>query len=83
MLNDPVMEEVRQAADQLAREAGYDLSEYCRRIREHERQYADRLVTLPAQPLDEDVACESRGAAPGAGNPSTEDCAPAARRERT
>lgn len=51
MWNDPIVEEVREAAEQLARDAGYDLHRLCERIRAHETQYADRLVTLPAKKL--------------------------------
>ena len=50
---DPIVEEVREAGDKLAREAGYDLHEFCRRIREDQQQYADRLVRLPPRQLRE------------------------------
>lgn len=52
MWDDPIVREVREAADKLARETSYDLHEFCRRVREHESNYADRLVTLPPRKLD-------------------------------
>jgi hypothetical protein len=55
---DPIVEEVREAGDRLARAAGYDLHEFCRQIREHQQQYADRLVNLPPRRL-KDVAVGS------------------------
>ena len=51
MWDDPIVREVREAGDKLAREAGYDLHEFCERIAQHQRQYADRLVTLPPRKL--------------------------------
>ena len=51
MWDDPIVREVREAGDKLAREAGYDLHEFCERIARHQRQYADRLVTLPPRKL--------------------------------
>jgi len=51
MWNDPIVQEVREAADKLAREAGYDLHRFCERIREHERRSAKRLVTLEPRRL--------------------------------
>lgn len=51
MWDDPIVREVREAGDKLAREAGYDLHVFCQRIAQHQRQYADRLVTLPPRKL--------------------------------
>jgi len=48
---DPIVQEVREAADRLAQEAGYDLHEFCKHIREHERKFSDRLVTLAPRRL--------------------------------
>ena len=53
---DPIVEEVRKAGDKLARQADYDLHRFCERIREHEKQYADRLVTLKPRPLPHQTA---------------------------
>ena len=51
MWNDPIIQEVREAAERMARDAGYDLHRFCERIREHQTRYADRLVTLPPRRL--------------------------------
>jgi hypothetical protein len=51
MWDDPIVREVREAGDKLAREAGYDLHEFCQRIVQHQSRYADRLVTLPSRKL--------------------------------
>ena len=56
MWTDPVVQEIRDAADKLAREAGYDLHVFCERIREHERNYSERLVTLGPRRLP----CQTR-----------------------
>ena len=46
---DPVVEEVRKAGEQMAREANYDLHALCERLRETERKYPERLV-VPLPP---------------------------------
>ncbi len=48
---DPVVQEMRDAADKLTREVDYDLHRFCERVREHERQFAGRLVRLGPRPL--------------------------------
>ena len=42
---DPIVEEVRKAGAEMAREAGYDLHLLCERLREAERRHPERLVT--------------------------------------
>lgn len=41
---DPVVEEVRRAGEELAREMGYDLHRLCEYLREAERQHPERLA---------------------------------------
>jgi hypothetical protein len=43
--DDPIVDEVRKAGDDMAREANYDLHTLCERLREAERQHPERLVT--------------------------------------
>jgi hypothetical protein len=43
--DDPIVDEVRKAGDDMAREANYDLHTLCERLREAERQHLERLVT--------------------------------------
>jgi hypothetical protein len=62
---DPIVQEVRDAADRLAREAGYDLHEFCERLREHERRYAARLVTLGPRRLQAQTAGDAGNSGPG------------------
>lgn len=59
---DPVVQEVRDAADKLAREAGYDLHRFCERVQEHERRYADRLVRLGPRRLGPTPRGQARAA---------------------
>ena len=50
MWKDPIVEEVRAAGEELARECGYDFHLLCERIRERERQQPPgRVVDLSAQ----------------------------------
>ena len=44
---DPIVEEVRKAGAEMAREAGYDLHLLCERLREAERRHPERLVIPP------------------------------------
>ena len=43
--DDPIVDEVRKAGDDMACEANYDLHTLCERLREAERQHPERLVT--------------------------------------
>jgi len=47
--NDPIVEEIRKAGDEMAREAGYDLHTLCERLREAERQHPERIVKRPVR----------------------------------
>jgi len=51
MWPDPIVQEVRDAGDKLAREVDYDLHRLCQRVQEHERKYADRLVRFAPRRL--------------------------------
>ncbi|MCX7014166.1 MAG: hypothetical protein NTW86_16720 [Candidatus Sumerlaeota bacterium] len=48
MRKDPIVEEVRRAGDRLARACGYDLHKLCERLRQTEREFADRVSTPEA-----------------------------------
>ena len=48
MRKDPIVEEVRRAGDKIARECGYDLHRFCERLRQTEREFADRVGTPKA-----------------------------------
>ncbi len=49
---DPIVEEVRKARDELAREAGYDLRRLAARLQESQKRHGDKLVKRPPQILD-------------------------------
>jgi hypothetical protein len=40
--NDPIVEEVRKAGEEMAREAGYNLHKLCERLRKSERRHPER-----------------------------------------
>lgn len=46
---DPIIREVREVREQLAREAGYDLHTMCERLREAEKRHPERVVCLQPQ----------------------------------
>lgn len=45
MKKDPIIEEVRKAGENLAREAGYDVHTFFNLLREREKLHAARLVS--------------------------------------
>ena len=45
-MNDPIVEEVRQARDEHAKKFGYDLAAICVDIRRHQAEYGHRVVKL-------------------------------------
>ncbi len=44
---DPIVEEIRQYRDAHARKFNYDLKKICKDLKEKEKSYGDRVVTLP------------------------------------
>ena len=40
--NDPIVEEIRKAGEEMAREAGYNLHKFCERLRKLERRHPER-----------------------------------------
>jgi hypothetical protein len=46
---DPIVEEVRKARDELAREAGYDLRRMAARLQQSQKRHGDKLVKRPPQ----------------------------------
>jgi hypothetical protein len=50
MWKDPIVEEIRAIRRQLSEEAGNDLHEICRRLREWEEKNPDRVIAPPASP---------------------------------
>ena len=51
MIRDPVVEEVRKAGEEMAREANYDIHTYFENMRKSKQKYADRLVRSIGKPL--------------------------------
>lgn len=51
MEKDPIVEEVRQYRDEHAKKHDYDLKKICRDLKEKEKKYADRIVSLPPKKL--------------------------------
>lgn len=47
--DDPIMTELREIREEMAREAGYDLHTFCERLREAEKQHPERLVSCPGK----------------------------------
>ena len=47
MLNDPIVQSVRQVREELAAEFGYDVHQIFADMRERESQYGDRLIQQP------------------------------------
>jgi len=47
--SDPVVDEVRKAGEEMAREAGFDLHTLCERLREAEQRHPERVVRLRAR----------------------------------
>ena len=44
---DPIVEEVRQARDAYASQFNYDLKKICKDLKEKEKEYGKRVVSLP------------------------------------
>ncbi len=47
MKRDPIVEEVRKNREDHARKFNYDLKKICRDLKEKEKNYGDRVVSLP------------------------------------
>ena len=47
---DPIVAEVRRAREELYAEAGYDIREFCRRIRERQDTAGHRMVKWTPEP---------------------------------
>ena len=45
--DDPILAEVREARDEMAREANYDINALCEKLREAERRHPERLIKTP------------------------------------
>lgn len=43
-MDDPIVDEVRRAGAEMAREANYDLHALCERLREAERRHPERVL---------------------------------------
>lgn len=50
MTNDPIVEEVRKAREEYAKQFDFDLSAICRDLRERESRSGQPLVSLPPKP---------------------------------
>lgn len=46
MWKDPIVEEVRKAGEELAREANYDLHTFCENLRKKEKQHKGEVVSF-------------------------------------
>jgi hypothetical protein len=46
MINDPIVEEVRRYAEQLAKEVDYDPKRYIERLRENQRKSGRKVVSF-------------------------------------
>ena len=49
MKKDPIVEEVRKYREDHARRFDYDLTKICRDLKEKEKNYGNRVVSLPAK----------------------------------
>ena len=56
---DPIVEEVRETGDKLAKAVDYDLHRFCERIREYEQQHPERLVSLPPRHIEKAVTIQT------------------------
>jgi hypothetical protein len=50
---DPIVEEVRAARDEFAKQHGYDIDAMVRALQEESARHGRQLVTLPPRPVDE------------------------------
>jgi len=57
---DPIVEEVRAAGDELARECQYDLKTLCDRLRRGESRHKDRIAPLTSIPFPPPERSRSR-----------------------
>ena len=46
MWNDPIVDEVRKAGEELARQANYDLHTFCENLRQKEKQSKGKVVSF-------------------------------------
>jgi hypothetical protein len=55
MWKDPIVEEVRQASEELARRAGYDFNVYINNLRENEKKSKAKVVSRVKDKVDKEV----------------------------
>ncbi len=46
MWKDPIVEEVRKAGEELARQANYDLHTFCENLRKNEKKHKGKIVSF-------------------------------------
>ncbi len=50
MLSDPIVEEVRKARDEYAKQFGYDLDAICKDLQQRQQASGKKAVSFPPQP---------------------------------
>lgn len=61
---DPIVAEVRKMREELFAAAGYDLDEFCRRLRERQQKEGRQVITLPAREPQPRVTASASNAGP-------------------
>ena len=59
MLPDPIVEEVRKARDEYAKQFNYDLDAICRDLQERERRGNRKVVSPPPKPTKTPITNKS------------------------
>lgn len=52
MIDDPIVEEVRQARDAYAKKFNYDLDAICRDLQEKQQKSGNKLVSFPPRRIE-------------------------------
>jgi hypothetical protein len=62
MFNDPIIQEVRKAREEIARKNNYDFDMICKQAIEYQNQFSKRLVSDPFEKKNEtsDVYTEAK-----------------------
>ena len=59
-MHDPIVEEVRKARDEYAREFDYDLDAICRDLRERQERGGRQVVSFPPKPAPQETPKTAR-----------------------
>jgi hypothetical protein len=54
-MHDPIVEEVRKAREEYARQFNYDLDAICRDLRQKQELSGAKVVSFPKRPVQKDI----------------------------